>query len=78
LLSLEAGNCGRSRYRGPGSPWGGEATVFSSSDFVVIGMSVLALAGFVWYAVLIVLRQGEPSGGPATSRRAGTTTDRER
>ncbi len=52
--------------------------MFSSSDFIVIGMSMLALAGFVWYAVVIILRQGEPSGGPATSRRTATTTDRER
>ena len=52
--------------------------MFSGSDFVVIGMSMLALAGFIWYAVMIVVRQGASRGGPATGRRAGATTDRER
>jgi hypothetical protein len=52
--------------------------MFTSSDFVVIGMSMLALAGFIWYAVTIVVRQGDSSGRPAAAPRSGSPTDRQR
>ncbi len=52
--------------------------MFTGSDFVVIGMSMLALVGFIWYAVTIVVRQGDQRRGPAAARRSGSPADRQR
>lgn len=51
--------------------------MFYSSDFAVIGMSMLALAGFIWYAVGIVVRQGKQSQDPAVQRQPKASADTE-
>ena len=44
--------------------------MFASSDFVVIGMAMLALAFFMWYAIAGATKSRGPSPRPDADQQA--------